>query len=199
MTHRDVADHDLVVAALGGDQRAWDELVDRFAQPVWDVIRRRGLDADAASAVHHATWLDLADQLGELAEPACVGEWLTAMASYRSDQALLVGGDDRRREVRVPAVLPITLSPSDDDRLFDGESVDLSAGGLRGRAGPGLRSVTAPVLVAVSAADRVVVTTARIVAASSTQGGDVDLHVAFSGLAGPRRDALDQLLLAVSA
>ncbi|HVM64789.1 MAG TPA: PilZ domain-containing protein [Acidimicrobiales bacterium] len=197
MMHAHVADHDLVVAALGGDERAWDALVDRYAQSLWNAIRLRGLDADSAAAIHHATWLDLADRLDDLVEPARVGEWLTAMVSYKSDQALLVQGNDRRREVRLPAVFPITLSFLDDDWLFEGESVDLSAGGLRGRAGDGVP--VGPVVVAISACDRVIATAAQVVAASPTPGGDVDLHVAFSRLNGPRRDSLGRLLLALRA
>jgi DNA-directed RNA polymerase specialized sigma24 family protein len=55
---------ELVGAAAKGDQRAWQELVERFSGLVWSVARAYGLsDTDAADVVQ-TVWLRLAGAHG---------------------------------------------------------------------------------------------------------------------------------------
>jgi DNA-directed RNA polymerase specialized sigma24 family protein len=68
------------LAAAVGDQRAWDTLVDRHAQQVWDVVRSFGLDASVASAISVLTFRRLADHLDELRTDAEVRSWLCTKA-----------------------------------------------------------------------------------------------------------------------
>jgi DNA-directed RNA polymerase specialized sigma24 family protein len=56
----------LIAAAAAGDQHAWDTLVDRLAQYVWDTARDAGLDVEAAAAVSQLCWMRLADHLDGL-------------------------------------------------------------------------------------------------------------------------------------
>ena len=45
---------DLVTRARNGDQRAWDDLVERYAPLVWSVCRRYQLSSADAEDVHQA-------------------------------------------------------------------------------------------------------------------------------------------------
>jgi len=193
-----VSDHDLVVAASFGEKDAWSALVDRFAQHVWEVVRRRGLDRDTAALVHHATWLDLADHIVGFADPGRVRDWLTDVASRKSEQALLPREMDRRLTSRLPATFPISLSPSGAADVIGGDCVDLSAGGLRGRTGVRRLAADTRLLLAIEADDHVIVTDARVASSSVRGRGGVDLHVEFLGLSGTRREALAGVLTSLT-
>jgi RNA polymerase sigma factor (sigma-70 family) len=66
----------LVRDARDGDERAWSELVQRYAGIVWATARAHRLnDADAAD-VSQATWLKLFRSLHTLNTPCAVGAWL---------------------------------------------------------------------------------------------------------------------------
>jgi RNA polymerase sigma factor (sigma-70 family) len=66
----------LVKRAAGGDQAAWDALVDRYTNLLWSVARGYRLErADAADVVQVA-WLRLVEHLATLRDPERVGSWL---------------------------------------------------------------------------------------------------------------------------
>jgi DNA-directed RNA polymerase specialized sigma24 family protein len=55
---------DLVARAKGGDKRAWDDLVERYAPLVWSICRRHQLsDADAADIHQSVSWRGDDDQM----------------------------------------------------------------------------------------------------------------------------------------
>ena len=54
---------DLVTRARNGDQRAWDDLVERYAPLVWSVCRRYQLKGADAGDVHQTVWLQLVGRL----------------------------------------------------------------------------------------------------------------------------------------
>ncbi|HET9656057.1 MAG TPA: sigma-70 family RNA polymerase sigma factor [Kineosporiaceae bacterium] len=67
----------LLAAAAGGDQVAWDALVDRFAGLLWAIARRHlPSHADAADACQ-MTWLKLLEHLGSIKDPARLPGWLS--------------------------------------------------------------------------------------------------------------------------
>jgi RNA polymerase sigma factor (sigma-70 family) len=67
----------LLRAAAGGDQDAWDALVDRFAGLLWSISRRYWLnEADAADACQ-MTWLKLLEHLGSIKDPSRLPGWLS--------------------------------------------------------------------------------------------------------------------------
>jgi RNA polymerase sigma factor (sigma-70 family) len=69
---------DLVARARNGDQRAWDDLVERYAPLVWSICRRHQLsDADAGD-VQRRVWLQLVSQLDKIRDPAALPGWLAA-------------------------------------------------------------------------------------------------------------------------
>jgi RNA polymerase sigma factor (sigma-70 family) len=70
----------LVSDAKRGDERAWGEIVERYAGLVWAVARAHRLcDADAAD-VSQATWMKLFRGLGSLQQPSALGAWLATTA-----------------------------------------------------------------------------------------------------------------------
>src|SRR5262249_6361064 len=66
----------LLKQASDGDQRAWDELVNRFTRLLWSVARAHRLDTpDAADAVQ-TTWLRLLEHLDRISDPERLVGWL---------------------------------------------------------------------------------------------------------------------------
>lgn len=79
---------ELVLAAAGGEQSAWEELVDRYAGLVWSVVRaHRMAHADAADVVQ-TVWLRLVEHLDRLREPEHLGGWLGATARHEAVRVL---------------------------------------------------------------------------------------------------------------
>jgi RNA polymerase sigma factor (sigma-70 family) len=66
----------LVAQARDGDQRAWDEIVDRYAPLVWAICRRYQLTRADTDDVAQTVWLLLVEQLGKLRQPAALPGWI---------------------------------------------------------------------------------------------------------------------------
>ncbi len=82
---------DVVLAAVAGDEVAWEKLVQRFSSLVWSILRAYGLaEADAAD-VFQTTWLRLVEHLSRLHSPHAVGAWLATTARRESLQVLRTG------------------------------------------------------------------------------------------------------------
>ena len=67
---------ELVTRARNGDQRAWDELVERYASLVWSICRGYQLRTTDVDDVHQIVWLQLVSQLGKIRDPAALPGWL---------------------------------------------------------------------------------------------------------------------------
>ena len=96
----------LVLRARSGDQRAWAELVDKYAALTWVICRRYRLSAADTEDVGQSVWLQLVDHLDTIREPAAIPGWL-ATTTRRECQRLI-----RTRR---------TLEPVRDD--LDGEEI----------------------------------------------------------------------------
>jgi len=66
----------LVHRASGGDQDAWDEIVERYAPLVYSICTRYRLSNHDVEDVGQNVWLLLVEQLGKLREPAALPGWL---------------------------------------------------------------------------------------------------------------------------
>jgi DNA-directed RNA polymerase specialized sigma24 family protein len=66
----------LVRRAAAGDQAAWSEIVDRYAQLVWSICIRFGLSGEDVDDVSQRVWLLLVESIGSLREPATLPGWL---------------------------------------------------------------------------------------------------------------------------
>lgn len=67
---------DLVARARDGDQRAWNEIVDRYAPLVWFICKRYQLSRTDVDDIGQTVWLLLVEQLGNLRQPAALPGWL---------------------------------------------------------------------------------------------------------------------------
>jgi RNA polymerase sigma factor (sigma-70 family) len=67
----------LLHAAAEGDSQAWEQLVDRYADLVWSVCRKLGLNTEDAADVVQLTWLALLENLDRIREPARLAGWLS--------------------------------------------------------------------------------------------------------------------------
>lgn len=97
----------LVRAAAGGDQTAWDAIVDRFSSLVWATARAHRLSHADASDVAQTTWLRLVEHLDRIREPERLGAWLATTARHESLRVIRQG----KRE-----------GPTDDADLFEAPS-----------------------------------------------------------------------------
>ena len=66
----------LVRRAATGDQAAWYEIVDRYAQLVWSICVRFGLSSEDIDDVSQSVWMLLVESIGDLREPAALPGWL---------------------------------------------------------------------------------------------------------------------------
>jgi DNA-directed RNA polymerase specialized sigma24 family protein len=78
--------------ASGGDSRAWDALVQRYANLVWAVARSHRLSSADAADVSQTTWLRLVEHLDRINQPERLGAWLATTARRESLAAIRRGG-----------------------------------------------------------------------------------------------------------
>jgi RNA polymerase sigma factor (sigma-70 family) len=69
-------DLDLIVAAQRGDDRAWQDLVERYGQLVWSIGRRCGLTRDDAEDLVQSVFTILIRRLPDLDASINLGGWL---------------------------------------------------------------------------------------------------------------------------
>lgn len=103
---------DLIERASGGDQAAWDELVERFSGLVWSTARAHRLTQAEAADVTQTTWLRLIENLDRIHDPERLGGWLATTARRECLRHIRLRG----REVMV-----------EDDSYFEapaGETAD---------------------------------------------------------------------------
>jgi hypothetical protein len=86
---------DLVTRARDGDQQAWDALVERYAPLIWSVCRRNRLSEADAVDVGHSVWLQLADQLDRVRDPAALAGWLVTTTRRGCGRVLRAAPDER--------------------------------------------------------------------------------------------------------
>ena len=76
----DIAISDLVHRARGGDQAAWETIVERFSGLVWATARAHRLSAAEAADVTQYAWLRLVENLDRIEDPERLGAWLATTA-----------------------------------------------------------------------------------------------------------------------
>jgi RNA polymerase sigma factor (sigma-70 family) len=119
----------LVTSAAAGDQRAWDQLVERFGGLVWHVARAHRLgDADAAD-VSQTVWLRLVESLPRLREPAAVPGWLATTTRNECLRVLRIRGREVVDETVLVDVASAEARPEDvidlaEDRHLVRRSLD---------------------------------------------------------------------------
>jgi RNA polymerase sigma factor (sigma-70 family) len=104
----------LVTRAAEGDQRAWDEIVERYAPLVYAICTRYRLSRDDIEDVGQTVWLLLVEHLGKLREPAALPGWLATTTAHEC-----------LRLVRAASRLDRRGTGNDDSLLFvDDRAID---------------------------------------------------------------------------
>jgi RNA polymerase sigma factor (sigma-70 family) len=91
---------ELLRAAIGGDEHAWQALVERYSTAIAAVTRAHRLDAADAGDVQQTTWLRLIEHSGRIREPDRLGAWLVTTARneclrvHRHARRLIPVGDE---------------------------------------------------------------------------------------------------------
>lgn len=91
---------DLVTSAKNGDERAWDQLVERYASLVWSICRSHRLGRADAEDVTQSVWLRLAEHLDRLRDPAALPGWLVTTTRRECLQVLRAA--HRTGTIRLP-------------------------------------------------------------------------------------------------
>jgi RNA polymerase sigma factor (sigma-70 family) len=106
----------LLGRAREGDQRAWDDLVDRFAGLVWGIARAYRLDQAAAADVSQTVWLRVVENLDRIREPEAFAGWLATAARRESLRAVRAAGRELPRDDVAEADLAdvATVDPTPD-------------------------------------------------------------------------------------
>jgi RNA polymerase sigma factor (sigma-70 family) len=113
---------DLVARARDGDDRAWGELVARYAPLVMSVCRRHRLGEADTLDVAQGVWLTLLEHLDAIREPAALPGWI-ATTTRRECLHLLTGKGGRQRQELVGEVDGATadLTGELDDMILRAE------------------------------------------------------------------------------
>jgi RNA polymerase sigma factor (sigma-70 family) len=78
------SDADLVRNCRGGDQSAWNELVDRYQRLIFAIPRRAGLSEDQASDIFQEVFVLLFERLDEIRQPEKLRSWLVTTAKFKT-------------------------------------------------------------------------------------------------------------------
>ncbi|MEP6599610.1 MAG: sigma-70 family RNA polymerase sigma factor [Actinomycetota bacterium] len=89
----------LVLRAKDGEQRAWDEIVERFAPLVWGICRRFRLSDVDAHDVGQNVWLRLVEHLATLREPAALPGWIATTTRRECIRAQRTAWDHEREQL----------------------------------------------------------------------------------------------------
>jgi RNA polymerase sigma factor (sigma-70 family) len=109
----------LVARAAGGDQAAWDEIVERYAPLVWAICLRHQLDRQSIDDLGQSVWLLLVENISRLREPAALPGWLATTTRRECLRALRAGG---RPGTEIPT--PLEELPPDESAEIDQEIIE---------------------------------------------------------------------------
>lgn len=76
----------LVRACLGGNENAWDTLIDKYKNLIYSVPVKYGFSREDAADIFQAVCLDLLNDLPKLREPRALPKWLIQVASHKCYQ-----------------------------------------------------------------------------------------------------------------
>lgn len=78
------SDAELVKACRGGDESAWNELVERYQRLIITIPRRAGLSEEQAADVFQEVFLTLFEKLDEIEQPDRIRSWLVTTAKFKT-------------------------------------------------------------------------------------------------------------------
>ena len=115
MDHQHGADlADLLAGAAGGDQAAWDALVERYLPLVFSVVRRYRLSGHDAADVSQTLWLRLVENVATIREPRALSSWIITTTRREALRVLAAG----------QRMTPVDSTTGFDTAKFDGPDTD---------------------------------------------------------------------------
>ncbi len=112
----------LVLGARGGDNSAWNDLIERFAPLVWSICRRHRLIEADAHDVGQNVWLLLVEHLATIREPAALAGWLATTTRRECLRMLRAKQERERMEVaEQPETTPSLSATSVEEWLLTDE------------------------------------------------------------------------------
>ena len=108
---------ELLSRVIAGDERAWDEVVDRYAGLVWSVARSYRLASAATDDVVQTVWLRLAEHCSRIREPERLASWLAT--TTRNEALRVIRGNNRLTPQAALDELPELTTPSVEERVSD--------------------------------------------------------------------------------
>jgi RNA polymerase sigma factor (sigma-70 family) len=120
---------ELVAAARGGDQGAWNELVDRFLPLVLSIIHGIGLPPSDADDVNQTVWLRLVEHLDDIRDPRALAGWLQTVTRNECYRLIKARGRTVPMEPE-RSVLDLAVDDPPDDDLIQREAHEALLAGL---------------------------------------------------------------------
>ncbi len=90
-----ITNAELLAAAAGGEQGAWDALVERYGGLVWHVARGFRLSAADTHDVVQTAWLRLVEYLDRIRDPQALAGWLATTVRRECLRVLRTQGRSR--------------------------------------------------------------------------------------------------------
>ncbi len=123
------SDAELVKACRGGDEAAWNELVERYQRLIFTIPRRAGLSEEQSADIFQEVFLTLFEKLNDIEQPEKIRSWIVTTAKFktwsavRGEKKFWVPDTEEEMEAEM-ANLPDN-SPLADDRLIEVEQQHL--------------------------------------------------------------------------
>jgi RNA polymerase sigma factor (sigma-70 family) len=108
---------ELLSRVVAGDERAWNEVVDRYAGLVWSVARSYRLSSAATQDVVQTVWLRLAEHCGRIRQPERLASWLAT--TTRNEALRVIRGNVRQSPQAIADDLAEPTAPSIEERVGD--------------------------------------------------------------------------------
>jgi RNA polymerase sigma factor (sigma-70 family) len=108
---------ELLSRVVAGDERAWKELVDRYAGLVWSVARSFRLPSASTDDVVQTVWLRLAEHCGRIREPDRLASWLAT--TTRNEALRVIRGNMRLLPQAAVTESAELTTPSVEERVAD--------------------------------------------------------------------------------
>jgi RNA polymerase sigma factor (sigma-70 family) len=100
----------LVDRVCGGDQEAWNELIERYAPLVWSICARYQLERQDADDVGQSVWLLLVENIADLRERAALPGWLATTTKHECLRVVRAGRKHDRQGLPPEDQMPPDLS-----------------------------------------------------------------------------------------
>lgn len=109
-------DQELVDACLAGDERAWSDLVGRYARLVYSVPTRHGLSREECEDVFQGVWTLVVRHLAKLRDVQSLPAWMIITTQRETWR---VGRRAAREDSDLPSGTPLTWSDPDEAAVLE--------------------------------------------------------------------------------